>query len=47
MPTLIRMLAVVGLIAGLAFGALWSLANLIEPEPREITITIPADKLGK
>ncbi len=47
MPSLIRFLVVVALLAGLGFGALWALANLVEPQPREMTVTIPADRLGK
>jgi hypothetical protein len=47
MPSLIRFVVVVGVLAGLGFGALWALANLVEPEPREMTVTIPADRLAK
>ena len=47
MPSLIRFLVVVALLAGLGFGALWALANLVEPQPREMTVTIPTDRLGK
>lgn len=47
MPSLIKFLVVVAILAGLGFGALWALANLVEPQPREMTVTIPADRLGK
>lgn len=47
MPSLIRLLTVIGILAGLAYGGLWALANLIEPQTREITITIPPDRIGK
>ena len=47
MPSLIRFLVVVALLAGIGFGALWALANLVEPQPREMTVTIPTDRLGK
>lgn len=47
MPSLIRFLVVVGLLAGVTFGAMWALAYLVEPQPREMTVTIPADRLGK
>jgi len=47
MPSLIKFLAVLAILAGLVFAGLWSLANLVEPQPREITVTIPQDKLGR
>jgi hypothetical protein len=47
MPSLVRFVVVVGLLAGLGFGGLWALATLVEPEPREMTVTIPQDRLGK
>jgi hypothetical protein len=47
MPSLIRFLAVVAILVGLAFAGLWSLANLVEPRPREMSITIPHDRIGK
>jgi hypothetical protein len=47
MPSLIRFVVVVGVLAGLGYGAMWALANLVEPEPREMTVTIPQERLGK
>jgi hypothetical protein len=47
MPTLFRFLTVVGIIAGLGYGALFALANLVNPKPREMTVTIPPDKFLK
>lgn len=47
MPSLIRFLVIVAVLAGVGFGALWALANLVEPQPREMTVTIPADRLKK
>ena len=47
MPSLFRFLVLVGLLGGLAYGAMFSLATMFEPKPREITVTIPADKLLK
>jgi hypothetical protein len=38
---LIRFLIGVSLVAGLAYGALWILGHLVEPEPREIVIQVP------
>ena len=45
MPTLFRFLAVVAVIAGAVFGAMVALATLVEPSPREITVTTPASRL--
>ncbi len=47
MPTLFRLLIVVGVIAGLGYGAIWALANFFEPQPRPMTITVPQDRIGK
>lgn len=47
MPSLIRFLVVVALLAGLAYAGLWALANLVEPQPREMTETIPPDRIAK
>lgn len=45
MPSLFRFLAVVGILAGLVYGAIFALATLVQPKPREITVTIPPEKL--
>ncbi len=47
MPSLIRLFAVIGILAGLVYAGLWTLAHLVEPQPREMTITIPQERLGK
>jgi hypothetical protein len=44
-PTLFRFLAVVALLAGLAYAAMFAMATFVEPTPREITVTIPGSKL--
>src|SRR5215475_4496278 len=46
MPSLIRLLVVVGLLSGFAYGAIFALATLVQPKPREITVTIPQDRLA-
>lgn len=38
---------VVGLLGGLAYSAVFALANFTNPQPREIIVTIPQDKLNK
>ena len=45
MPTLLRFLFVIAVLAGLGFAAMFALATLVEPEPREMTVTIPASRL--
>lgn len=47
MPSLFRLLFVLGLMGGFVYGAIFSLARFVEPKPREITVTIPQDKLAK
>ena len=47
MPSLFRFLMVVAIIVGVVYGALFALANFVNPKPREMTVTIPADKFLK
>ena len=47
MPSLIRLLVAVGVLFGLAYGAMFSLVTFVQPKPREITVTLPPDKLAK
>jgi hypothetical protein len=47
MPSLIRFLLFLGLLGGFAYGTIFALATFVEPKPREITVTIPQDKLAK
>jgi hypothetical protein len=47
MPSLIRFLTTIAILAVLVYGGFWSLAHLIEPKPREISITIPQERLQK
>jgi hypothetical protein len=47
MPSLFRFLTVVALIGGIGYGAIFALANFVNPKPREMTFTIPADKFLK
>jgi hypothetical protein len=44
-PTLFRFLLVVAVLAGLAFAAIYVLATFVEPQPREMTVTIPSNRL--
>ncbi|WP_114184571.1 histidine kinase [Microvirga aerophila] len=45
MPTLLRFLFVVAILAGLGFAAMFALATFVEPDSREITVPIPHNRL--
>lgn len=47
MPSVFRFLIVVALLGGLVYGGVATLAKLVDPQPREIVVTIPPDKLLK
>ncbi len=47
MPSLFRFLVFLGVIGGLGYVAVFSLANFVKPHPREISVTIPSDKFVK
>ncbi len=47
MPTLFRFLSVIAIIGAVVYGALFALANFVQPSPREMTVTIPPDKYLK
>ena len=47
MPTLFRLLTILAIMGGIAYGVAWLLANYLEPAPRSITITVPQDRIGK
>ncbi len=45
MPTLVRFLVVLAILAGLGFATMVALATLVQPDIREITIPIHLDRL--
>jgi hypothetical protein len=45
MPSLIRLLLVLGLIAGMIYGGMAALVMLVQPNQREMTVRIPNDRL--
>ena len=47
MPSLFRFLTILAVIAGITYGAIFALANFVNPKPREMTVTIPPDKFLK
>ena len=47
MTILARLLFLCLLVAAVAYGAIWLLANYVEPDMRETTITIPSSKFTR
>jgi hypothetical protein len=47
MPTLFRFLVVVGLLGALLYAGAYALIHYVQLQPREMTVTIPPDKLFK
>ncbi len=47
MPSLLRFLVAVAVLAGLVYGGLFALANFVKLKPREITQTIQLPKASK
>jgi hypothetical protein len=45
LPTLVRFLLVIAVLAGLGFAAMVALATLVQPDIREIIVLIPPDQL--
>ena len=45
MPSLIRLLVVLGLIAGAIYGSMVALVMFVEPNPREMSVRIPNERL--
>ena len=45
MPSLFRLLFILALLAGMAYGSMYALTVFVEPNPREMTVRIPAKKL--
>jgi len=46
-PTLIRLLAILGILFGLAYAGVWALATKVEPQERELSFTVPQERIGK
>jgi hypothetical protein len=47
MPSLLRFLTVIAVIGGTVYGVIFALANFVNPKPREMGVTIPADRFLK
>lgn len=46
MPTLFRLLTIMAVMAGLAYGAMFALAQFVEPRQGEMTVRIPSERLN-
>jgi hypothetical protein len=46
-PSLIRLLVVLAVLAGAVFGGMIALVTFVQPEPREMSQTIPPARLNK
>jgi hypothetical protein len=46
-PSLIRFVLTLAILAGLGYGAMLALVSFVEPQQREMSQTIPASKLGR
>jgi hypothetical protein len=47
MPSLFRLVMIVGAAAAVSYGALYVLATYFEPEPREVARPVPGVKIRK
>lgn len=47
MPTIFRFAMVAAVFAGLCYAAVYSLATLLEPAPREVIVTVPPSRYAK
>ncbi|GLK82018.1 hypothetical protein [Ancylobacter defluvii] len=47
MPSLIRLLVVLAVLGGVAYGIMWSLATLVEPQKREMSVPVPQERFAK
>jgi hypothetical protein len=45
MPSLIRLIVILGLLAGIVYGGMAALVAYVEPNQREMTIRIPNERL--
>jgi hypothetical protein len=47
MPSLLRFLSVLAILCAIVYGGLYSLANFVQPKPREISVFISPTKFFK
>jgi hypothetical protein len=47
MPSLFRFLMAIGVIVGIVYAGMFALATMVEPQQRDMTVTIPQDRFVK
>ena len=47
MPSLFRFIVIAGSLSAMAFGGLYVMATYFEPEPREISKSVPGVKIRR
>lgn len=47
MPSLFRFLAAVGIIVAIVYGTMIALTVFVQPQSREISVTIPQDRFSR
>lgn len=47
MPSLLRFLLIAGILAAIVYGVMIALVIFVEPQPREMSQTIPPARLNK
>jgi len=44
-PSLFRFLVTIGFVVGVVYAAMFALVTFVDPQPREISVRVPADRL--
>ena len=44
-PSLFRFLVMIGFLVGLVYATMFALVTFVDPQPREISVRVPADRL--
>jgi hypothetical protein len=47
MPTLFRLLVILGVFVGVIYGTMFALANFVQPNVAEMTVRIPPERLAR
>jgi len=47
MPSLFRFLMAIGVVVGIVYAGMFALATMVEPQQRDMTVTIPPDRFVK
>jgi hypothetical protein len=46
MPSLIRFIVFCAVVGGIVYGAMFALVLYVEPNPREISVRVPTDRIN-